>query len=152
MTKLEKQIEELILKTVGGGTHKDWFIELEDGIMSLVKAERERVVKNIKQWTKGKAVTKDKLREYLNDMKHEHRYDFHTGFCKCGKTLSEEVEKLRHKEENTNYEIEQDRKLEVEWIVTQVGNWLFVDKKIYMSSRCYIKIQNALIKEIKDHE
>lgn len=30
------KIQQLIKKTVGGGEHKDWFIELEDGILLMI--------------------------------------------------------------------------------------------------------------------
>jgi hypothetical protein len=38
--ELQKVIEELLIRTVGVGSHKDWFIELEDGIYDLIEREK----------------------------------------------------------------------------------------------------------------
>ena len=46
---MNKEIRELIKKTVGGREDKDWFIELEKGIESMIRKalqqERERIIK-----------------------------------------------------------------------------------------------------------
>ena len=46
---MQKEIKNLIKRTVGGGEHKDWFMELEEGIQQMIeearKSERERVLK-----------------------------------------------------------------------------------------------------------
>jgi len=46
---MKKEIKNLIKRTVGGGEHKDWFMELEEGIKQMIeearKSERERALK-----------------------------------------------------------------------------------------------------------
>ena len=43
-----------------------------------------------------------------------------------------------------------EEKIRVEWIITQVANWLFSKYHVDMSADTYIKIQNLLIKEINE--
>lgn len=48
---MKKEIKELIKRTVGGGEHKDWFMELEEGIEDMIKkariSEGERILQEI---------------------------------------------------------------------------------------------------------
>jgi len=37
-------------------------------ISQELKRERESIINKIKNWTKGKKVTKDKLRQFLNEL------------------------------------------------------------------------------------
>lgn len=45
-----------------------------------------------------------------------------------------------------------EEKLDVEYVVTQVCNWMFRQKRIKVSPKTYVIIQNALIKEIKENQ
>ena len=48
---MKKEIKKLIKRTVGGGEHKDWFMELEEGIEDMLKkariSEGERILQEI---------------------------------------------------------------------------------------------------------
>ena len=54
---MKKEIKELIKRTVGGGEHKDWFMELEEGIEDMLKkariSEGERILQEIDDTFKG---------------------------------------------------------------------------------------------------
>lgn len=54
MNQVEK-ITNLIKRTVGGGGHEDWYMELEDGIADLIKQERQLLI----EWVEKEMIGND---------------------------------------------------------------------------------------------
>jgi len=52
--KIEKSLEEKLVKIVGHGTHKDWFMELESLIMNEIRKALTQVVESVPTREKGK--------------------------------------------------------------------------------------------------
>jgi len=73
MTKSKKGWDKKYTKELNNFTFDQWWKEgrkeLKEFIEFLLQQQREEIIRDMKNWTKGKRITKDKVREYLSKIK-----------------------------------------------------------------------------------
>ena len=73
MTNSKKGWDKKYTKELNNFTFDQWWKEgrkeLKEFIEFLLQQQREEIIRDMKNWTKGKRITKDKVREYLSKIK-----------------------------------------------------------------------------------
>jgi len=71
MTKAKKEIKEIVegIAYEAGDSLGMGYEKYIKKIENLLKQQRKEIIRDMKNWTKGRKITKDRVREYLNKIK-----------------------------------------------------------------------------------